>query len=226
MLIGGYCWGSIGDSLGRRKTLIIAMIVNTIFGTTSSLAQTKTPFFILRFLSGLGVGGSIPLVWSYFAEFQCKSRRGRMLSALATFWMIGNISVAGLAWAVIPYEIGTNNGEFLFNSWRIFVAICGIPAFLVTLALCFMPESPKFLLSKGREQDALKVFALIYKQNTGNAHFPIEHIRTERRVIMNQRDSGIGQVQQILNNTLVLFEKPLMWVTVMMLYINFSIQFG
>ena len=49
---------------------------------------------ILSYISR--VGGSIPLVWSYFAEFQCKERRGRMLSALATFWMIGNITVAGI----------------------------------------------------------------------------------------------------------------------------------
>ena len=82
------------------------------------------------------VGGSIPLVWSYFAEFQSKSLRGRMLSALAAFWMIGNISVAALAWIIIPNNFGTDNTSsngFKFNSWRIFVAVCGIPAVLVTI---------------------------------------------------------------------------------------------
>ena len=104
------------------------------------------------------VGGSNPPVWSYFAEFESASRRGRMLSALAAFWMIGNITVAGLAWAIIPNKLGIDNpeGGFKFNSWRIFVAICGLPAALVTVALVFLPESPKFLLSKGREGDALK----------------------------------------------------------------------
>jgi len=96
MLVGGYTWGSLGDQFGRRKTLMVAMIVNAIFGIGSSFSQIKATFFVCRFFSGLGVGGSIPLVWSYFAEFQCKERRGRMLSALATFWMIGNITVAGI----------------------------------------------------------------------------------------------------------------------------------
>ena len=55
MLIGGYCWGSVGDTLGRRKTLIIAMAVNTIFGIGSSLSQGKSTFFAMRFFSGLGL---------------------------------------------------------------------------------------------------------------------------------------------------------------------------
>jgi len=233
MLIGGYIWGSVGDILGRRKTLIIAMIVNAVFGIGSSLSQQKWQFFVMRFFSGLGVGGSIPLVWTYFGEFQCKSRRGRMLSALAAFWMIGNVTVAGLAWAIIPYQLGTDADStgFKFNSWRIFVTVCGIPAVLVTIALVFLPESPKFLLSTGRETDALKVFQKIFMQNTGRhaADYPINHIKVENRPgasVSTQPGASQSSLNVILSNTLELFKKPLLWVNLMMLYINFSIQFG
>ena len=69
---------------------------------------------ILSYISR--VGGSIPLVWSYFAEFQCKERRGRMLSALATFWMIGNITVAGIGktscWSHIYKKQGEEKQNF------------------------------------------------------------------------------------------------------------------
>ena len=95
------------------------------------------------------------MVWSYFAEFQPKNRRGGMLSALATFWMIGNIAVAGnlfnsfteinlicfsnaaLAWLIIPmtFEYNLLDGEFKFNSWRLFVALCGVPALLGAILL-------------------------------------------------------------------------------------------
>ena len=68
MLVGGYIWGSLGDMYGRRKTLIVAMVVNFACGLASSFAGTKNSFVVWRFLSGLGVGGSIPLVWDGFTS--------------------------------------------------------------------------------------------------------------------------------------------------------------
>ena len=91
-----------------------------------------------------------------------------MLSVLATFWMIGNITVAGMAWIIVPTKWGYVSDSFKFNSWRIFVLACGIPALLVAISMFYMPESPKFLLTKGRDSQALKVMAKIYSQNTGN----------------------------------------------------------
>ena len=44
-------------------------------------------------------------MWTYFAEFQPAARRGGALSVLATFWMVGNVVVAGLAWAIIPHQV-------------------------------------------------------------------------------------------------------------------------
>lgn len=48
------------------------------------------------------LGGSGPVIWSYFAEFQPKAKRGSMLSFMAAFWTFGNLFVAGLAWLIIP----------------------------------------------------------------------------------------------------------------------------
>ena len=52
----------------------------------------------------------------------------------------------GLAWFIIPYDIGYVSDTFSYNSWRIYLAICTIPAFTSALSLLFMPESPKFLM--------------------------------------------------------------------------------
>ena len=119
MMLGGYIWGSLADTLGRRKVLINAMLVNAIAGFMSSFSQDYFFFMVFRFLSGVGVGGSIPVVWTYYAEFQPSSRRGGALSVLASFWMIGNLTVAGLAWIIIPQQIGWADPEgFQYNSWR------------------------------------------------------------------------------------------------------------
>ena len=124
MMIGGYVWGSLGDTLGRKTVLINAMVVNTVAGFLSSLSQDFYLFMLLRFLSGVGVGGSIPVVWTYYAEFQPSARRGAALSILASFWMIGNLTVAASAWLIIPHDIGwTDPAAFQYNSWRL-VLIC------------------------------------------------------------------------------------------------------
>ena len=54
MLIGGYGWGSIGDTFGRKNTLVIAMAVNTFFGISRSFSQSKNTLIILTLLSGVG----------------------------------------------------------------------------------------------------------------------------------------------------------------------------
>ena len=102
------------------------------------------------------VGGSIPLVWTYFAEFQPSSKRGGALSVLASFWMIGNITVAGLAWAIIPHQLS-------WASWRAFTVVCAAPSLLVSVALLTLPESPKFLLCKDQHDKSLEVMRRMFR---------------------------------------------------------------
>ena len=102
------------------------------------------------------MGGSIPLVWTYFAEFQPSTKRGGALSLLASFWMIGNITVAGLAWAIIPHQLS-------WDSWRVFTVVSAGPSLLISLALLLLPESPKFLLCKGRPEESLAVMRKMFR---------------------------------------------------------------
>uniref|UniRef100_A0A3Q2E0V8 Synaptic vesicle glycoprotein 2 n=1 Tax=Cyprinodon variegatus TaxID=28743 RepID=A0A3Q2E0V8_CYPVA len=146
MMFGGYMWGYLADLRGRRKVLVVSLAINGLFGGLASLAPWFWLFLLLRFISGV-VGGSIPVIFSYFSEFMPRLRRGAMISALATFWMAGNI-LAALAWLVIPrtwahFALGSLD----FQSWRLFVVLCSIPS--ISSAILFkllMPESPKFLM--------------------------------------------------------------------------------
>ncbi|XP_058501371.1 synaptic vesicle glycoprotein 2B [Solea solea] len=167
MMVGGYVWGYLADQRGRRRVLVVSLTVNGVFGVLSSLAPWFWLLLLLRFISGIGVGGSIPVVFSYFSEFMPRRRRGTMISALATFWMAGNILAAGLAWLVIPRTWAhISLGTLDFQSWRLFVALCSLPG--LTSALLFrllMPESPKFLMEADREKEAIHVFRLMFEMN-------------------------------------------------------------
>ncbi|XP_060709635.1 synaptic vesicle glycoprotein 2B isoform X1 [Hemiscyllium ocellatum] len=174
MMVGGYMWGVLADLKGRQRILVLSLAVNGIFGAVSSLASNYWQFLLLRFISGVGVGGSIPVIFSYFSEFQPRNKRGCMVSALATFWMAGNILAAGLAWLVIPRaSMSFQLGSIHFQSWRLFVLLCSVPS--LTSALIYamgMPESPKYLMQAGREVDALQVFQrMFYWNHRGKARF-------------------------------------------------------
>lgn len=235
MMIGGYIWGGLGDSLGRRGVLMVSMAFNALFAMLSCLAMSKELFITLRFLSGIGIGGSIPVTWSYYAEFQPKARRGAMLSFLAAFWMVGNFIVAGLAWAVIPqtFEYGSEN--FHFNSWRLFTVLCGVPSLSVAISMIFLPESPRYLLTRGDEEGALEVFRRIYTSNTGlpASQYPFKNFVLDEDMleeVTHRKESFFRRMKQIFHQVVSqskrTFSSSLWRPTVLMIIINFAIQFG
>lgn len=76
-----------------------------------------------------------------------------------------------LAWIIIPqtWSIVLWDGAFVYNPWRLFLSACGVPILMGVVCLSLFPESPKFLMSQGRMEDALKVFQTIYSTNTGKS---------------------------------------------------------
>ncbi|XP_061077207.1 synaptic vesicle glycoprotein 2C [Conger conger] len=238
MMVGGYMWGYLADQRGRKNVLVISLTVNGVFGGLASLAPWFWLFLLLRFISGVGVGGSIPVIFSYFSEFQPCSRRGAMISALATFWMAGNILAASLAWLVIPSTSSRFTlGSLDFQSWRVFVVLCSIPslssAFIFSLA---MPESPKFLMEAGQEAEALDVFQMMFNLNQrGNSKsFQITGLtitsNSERVRAEVTRCSESHRITHIFKKGLApirqLFTKPLTTRSIVLVIIFFCISFG
>ena len=137
MLLGGSVIGVFSDKYGRRRMMTATLWLCVLSGGVSAFSVNMPMFLALRFLAGLGVGGSIPVVFTYFAEFLPAKNRGRYIIFLASFWMLGAIFTAGLAWISIE-QVG----------WRVFVALCVIPALTgaILSTFHFIPESPRWNL--------------------------------------------------------------------------------
>ncbi|XP_075945610.1 synaptic vesicle glycoprotein 2C [Anarhichas minor] len=239
MMVGGYTWGYLADQRGRRRVLVVSLTVNGVFGGLASVAPWFWLFLLLRFISGIGVGGSIPVIFSYFSEFMPRLRRGAMISALATFWMTGNILAAGLAWLVIPrtwahFSLGTLD----FQSWRLFVVLCSVPS--LTSALLFrllMPESPKFLMEAGREKEAIRVFQVMFKLNMRGKgkDFPEFGLcisskqrgeQEETRTRGSRRERLACIVKKVLMPIKQMFNGPLKSRSIALLIVFYCISFG
>lgn len=257
MMVGAYFWGSIADTVGRKKVLIVISFMNAICIVASSFSQSYALFMVFRFLNGAALGGSGPVIWSYFAEFQPKVKRGSMLSFMAAFWTLGNLFVASLAWLIIPSGIGYKSaGGFLYNSWRIFLLVCSIPSFVVAILLYFLPESPKFLLSQGKHDEAMAVFHRIYTVNTGRPAdtYPVKRLLHQSHEMQHQPSSdaniktnatidsgklkpGYAEVKNgpirlkvmfasIIDNTVQLFKPPILRFTSISITINLTFHIG
>ena len=102
MLVGAWFWGTISDRIGRRTGFQITILIFAVFGLASAFAPNAIWLAVLRAMCGFGLGGALPLDFSLFAEFLPRRNRGRWLVILESFWGVGTLVAAGLAWILVP----------------------------------------------------------------------------------------------------------------------------
>jgi VNT family MFS transporter (synaptic vesicle glycoprotein 2) len=103
MLSGGLVCGYFADRIGRKPCLLASLTVNFIASVLTSLSPT--PYWLMAFLlfAGLGIGGSVPIVFSLGAELFPSAIRGRLISLVASFWMVGAIFSSVCGWIMLGY---------------------------------------------------------------------------------------------------------------------------
>uniref|UniRef100_A0A674N1N1 Synaptic vesicle glycoprotein 2A n=1 Tax=Takifugu rubripes TaxID=31033 RepID=A0A674N1N1_TAKRU len=174
MMVGAFLWGALADRIGRRQSLLICLSINSVFSFFSSFVQGYSTFLFCRLLSGVGIGGSIPIVFSYYSEFLAQEKRGEHLSWLCMFWMMGGIYASAMAWAIIPhygwsFQMGS---AYQFHSWRVFVLVCAFPCVAAIAALNSMPESPRFYLENGKHDEGWMILKQVHDTNMRAKGYP------------------------------------------------------
>nr|XP_033503182.1 synaptic vesicle glycoprotein 2C-like [Epinephelus lanceolatus] len=209
MMFGAFFWGGLSDKVGRRQCLLISMSFNGFFAFLSSFVQGYSMFLFCRMVSGFGIGGAVPIVFSYFAEVLAREKRGEHLSWLCMFWMIGGIYASAMAWAIIPhYGWSFSMGSaYQFHSWRVFVVVCALPCVSAVVALTFMPESPRFFLEMGKHDEAWMVLKHIHDTNMRARGEPERVFTVNRIKIPKQLDELVEMQNESANPVLkVLFK--------------------
>lgn len=152
MFIGAALAGSLSDRFGRRSVFQLTLLIYSIASGLSALAFGLVSLLVLRFFVGLGLGGELPVASTLVSEFAPARRRGRMIVLLESFWAYGWVIAALISFFVIP--------SF---TWRAALAIGAVPAFYVFVLRRSLPESPRYLQSKGRYAEAEAVVREVEK---------------------------------------------------------------
>ncbi|RSN25637.1 MFS transporter [Amycolatopsis sp. WAC 04169] len=147
MAVGAVAWGTIADRIGRKKAFSITLLLFALFSVLGALAPNVETFLALRFLAGIGLGGCIPVDYAIVSEFSPRKHRGRVLSAMDGWWPIGTTLAAVSATLLLPVE----------GNWRWMLVLMILPALLLFWVRRGVPESPLYLVRKGREAEARAV---------------------------------------------------------------------
>jgi MFS transporter, putative metabolite:H+ symporter len=154
MLLGAWFWGTVSDKIGRRTGFQVTIAIFAVFGLASAFAPSALWLAVLRAMTGFGLGGALPLDFSLFAEYLPRKNRGRWLVLLESFWGVGTLAAAGLAWILVP-TLG----------WRYLLATSAVAALGVLWVRMRVPESPRWLMAKGREEEARAVLNQVAADN-------------------------------------------------------------
>jgi len=151
-VVGAILGGFPTNKWGRKNTLIIIGVLYTISAIGSGLANDPWTFAVFRFIGGLGVGASTIAAPAYISEIAPAKNRGRLV-ALYQFNIVFGILVAFLSNYLL-----SGIGE---NDWRWMIGIEALPALIYTIFIFGVPKSPRWLISKYRNKEALEVLHLI-----------------------------------------------------------------
>jgi putative MFS transporter len=171
MMVGAWFWGTISDYVGRRAGFQLTVLIFALFGLLSAFAPGWEWLLVLRFITGFGLGGALPLDFSLYAEFLPTKNRGRNLVILESFWALGTVIAAGLAWVLVP-SFG----------WRPLLASSAVAAALVLWIRRKIPESPRYLAISGKADEAREIIAGIARKNGRPA--------PEQDLVAGERQSG------------------------------------
>jgi len=147
MAVGAVVWGTIADRIGRKRAFSVTLLLFALFSVLGALAPNVETFLALRFLAGIGLGGCIPVDYAIVSEFSPRKHRGRVLSAMDGWWPIGTTLAAVTATLLLPVE----------GNWRWMLVLMILPALLLFWVRRGVPESPLYLVRKGREAEARAV---------------------------------------------------------------------
>ncbi|KAJ7097589.1 MFS general substrate transporter [Mycena epipterygia] len=210
LIVGAAFWGMTCDVIGRRTAWNATLFISGIFGVAAGAAPNFLTLCALLACIGFGVGGNLPVDGALFLEF-LPGKNQYLLTLLSLWWAVGQVVASLISWVFLAkfscdtslvgvlvlhdgsfYQCDNSNN----NGWRYSYYTMGtMMLFLAILRVFIFPmdESPKFLVSIGRDQDAVDVIHRIAKKNKTTTKLTVQDLYNAASPYLEPgQDSGAG----------------------------------
>ncbi|HEY7196376.1 MAG TPA: sugar porter family MFS transporter [Gaiellaceae bacterium] len=208
-VVGAICSGYLADRISRRRTKIISGCVFVLGAVAAALSQTVWELITARFVLGLSVGTASFVSPMYIAELVPKRIRGGMVSFNQLMITSGILGAYIASWAL----------KGLDSNWRWMFALGAIPGLALAVGMYFMPFSPRWLVEKGREDEAKDVLRRFRRdENVDDEIQEIKDVTREERGLRDLLDPairpmlivgiGLAIFQQVVGINTVIYYAP------------------
>ena len=153
MALGAVLAGTIADKFGRKNVFAATVILYSVSTGLCAISWSYESLLVFRFLVGFGLGGELPVAATLMSEYAPSQLRGRFIVLLESFWGLGWLVAALISYLLIP-QFG----------WQVAFIIGALPALYVFLIRLHMPESIRYLISKGKIDEARKIILMLEKK--------------------------------------------------------------
>jgi MFS transporter, putative metabolite:H+ symporter len=212
MFVGTVALGAFTDRFGRRAVFTFAMVIYSVATFTAAFQHSPEAMDLWRFVAGLGIGVQLITVDTYISELTPNHTRGRY-SAFSILVILTSVpTVAILSWLLVPHSF------FGIEGWRWVMIIGSAGAVLIWFMRRGLPESPRWLESKGREADARAIVEMIEARVVAETGRPLQ--------APVRRPAGSPPHQEARGSWLEMWQGRYLSRTVMLSCFNFFQTFG
>ena len=175
-VVGAFSAGTLADAIGRRNVMRYAALLFLLGALVQGIAHDHTLFVIARICGGIAVGAASVLSPAYISEVAPPNIRGRMttvqqimiITGLTAAFFANYYLAAAASNPANPNDVASLNPLwFGIAAWRWMYLLQAVPAVIFFIALFFIPESPRFLVSKQRNEEALNVLTSLFGTRQG-----------------------------------------------------------
>ncbi|XP_037975088.2 synaptic vesicle glycoprotein 2A [Plutella xylostella] len=210
IVITSYPWGYVVDMWGRRPTLVASCLSVGFFSYLAAFMPDLVTFTLCKLLANISLAAPSAVPYAFIGEVLPPRHRDLALSLTNALQMTGAALVPLLAYGVLPLDFSANFGSYNFRAWRLLGMLYATPFVICGVCMYFGPESPKFLVSQGKGDEALEVLRTMYAQNkrTSPDNYPVKRLK-----MSDAQQKSTGFLNSLQLQTLPVLRPPyLKWL--------------